>query len=197
MTRLILYNLILILLVSCSGKGNKEVYNPKAVELNNRGIGWMKRSNPDSAIILFDKAIAIDKTYYLPHSNKIGIYINRKEFDKALAESEMVVQLKPDLAEGWNFTGMLHDGLGDSLAAKKCYRKSIELFDQRISDSQNKEKLFANRLQRAFCLILIGKEKEGKEEMKKLQAEKPNDLITEQFLQMNKRDFINEIFKTE
>ena len=197
MTRLIIFNLILILLASCSGKGKKAVYNPKAVELNNRGIGWMKRSNPDSALILFDKAIAMDKTYYIPHSNKIGIYISKKEFEKALAESEMVVQLKPDLAEAWNFTGMLHDGLGDSVDAKKCYQKSIELFDQRISDSQNKEKLFANRLQRAFCLILLGKEKEGKEEMKKLQSEKPNDLVTEQFLQMNKHDFINEIFKKE
>ena len=197
MTRLIIFNLILILLVSCLGKGKREVYNPKAIELNNRGIGWMKRSNPDSALILFDKAIAMDKTYYMPHSNKIGIYISKKEFEKALAESEMVVQLKPDLAEAWNFTGMLHDGLGDSLAAKKCYQKSLELFDQRISDSKNKKQIFASRLQRAFCLILLGKEKEGKEEMKKLQSEKPDDLITEQFLQMNKRDFINEIFKTE
>ena len=197
MTRLIIFYLILILLVSCSGKGKREVYNPKAIELNNRGIGWIKRSNPDSALILFDKAIATDKTYYMPHSNKIGIYISKKEFDKALAESEMVVQLKPDLAEAWNFTGMLHEGLGDSVAAKNCYQKSIELFDQKISDSKNKEQIYASRLQRAFCLILLGKEKEGREEMKKLQEEKPNDLITEQFMQMNKRDFINEIFKKE
>ncbi len=197
MTRLIIFNLILILLVSCSGKGKKEVYNPKAIELNNRGIGWMKISNPDSALILFDKAIAMDKTYYMPHSNKIGIYISKKEFDKALVESEMVVQIKPDLAEAWNFTGMLHEGLGDSVAAKKCYQKSIELFDQRISDSKNKEQIYASRLQRAFCLILLGKEREGREEMKKLQAEKPNDLIIDQFMQMNKKDFINEIFKTE
>jgi len=197
MTRLIIFNLILILLSSCSGKEKKEVYNPKAVELNSKGIKLMKKSDMDSALIRFDEGIAMDKTYYLPHSNKIGIYISKKEFDKALVESEMVVQLKPDLAEAWNFTGMLHDRLGDSLSAKKCYQKSIDLFDQRITDSQNKEKLFANRLQRAFCLILIGKEKEGKEEMKKLQSEKPNDLVTEQFLQMNKRDFINEIFKKE
>jgi len=197
MTRLIIYNLILILLASCSGKGKKEVYNPKAIELNSKGIKFMKRFDMDSALIRFDEAIAMDKTYYMPHSNKIGIYISKKEFDKALAESEMVVQLKPDLAEAWNFTGMLHDGLGDSVAAKKCYQKSIVLFDKRISDSKNKEQIFASRLQRAFCLILLGKEKEGKEEMKKLQAEKPNDLITEQFLQMNKRDFINEIFKKE
>lgn len=197
MTRLIIFNLILILLVSCSGKGKKEVYNPKAIELNNRGIGWMKRSNPDSALILFDKAIAMDKTYYMPHSNKIGIYISKKEFDKALAESEMVVQIKPDLAEGWYFSGMLHDVLGDSVDAKKCYNKSIEIFDERIVHPEKKEQIFASRLQRAFSLIMLGQDKEGKEEMKKLKAERPNDLIIDQFMQMNKKDFINEIFKTE
>ena len=197
MTRLNLFNLILILLVSCSGKAKKEVYNPKAIELNNRGIGWMKRSNTDSALILFDKAIALDKTYYMPHSNKIGIYISKKEYDKALVESEMVVQIKPDLAEGWYFSGMLHEVLGDSVNAKKCYKKSIEVFDERISHQENKDQIFASRLQRAFSLIMLGQAKEGKEEMKKLKAEKPNDLIIDQFMQMNKKDFINEIFKTE
>jgi stress-induced-phosphoprotein 1 len=195
MTRLIIFNLIWILFASCSGGDKKEVYNPKAIELNDKAVVQMQKFNYDSALILFDKAIEIDKTYYVPHSNKVGIYIGKKEFDKALAEIEIVLAKKSDLAESWAFAGMLHHGLGDTLTATKYYKRSIEIFDKRIINPEKKEYLFANRMNRAVSLILLGQENDGKDELKKLKVENPDNNVLDEFINRNRQDFINDIFK--
>lgn len=194
MTRLIIINLIWILLVSCSGQAKKKTYNAKAVELNNRGLQFMRSANNDSALILFDKAIAIDKTYYLPHSNKALMYLNSREYDKALTESEKAILANPDLAEGWAFAGTLHEKMGDSETAMKYYKKSIEIYDKRISDPEKKERIQANRVSRAFSLILLGQEKEGKDELRKLKAEKPNDIVIDELLKITKQEYMDQMF---
>ena len=194
MTRLIIINLIWILLVSCSGPAKKKTYNAKAVELNNRGLQFMRSANNDSALILFDKAIAIDKTYYLPHSNKALMYLNSREYDKALTESEKAIQANPDLAEGWAFAGTLHEKMGDSETAMKYYKKSIEIYDKRISDPEKKERIQANRVSRAFSLIMLGQEKEGKDELRKLKAERPNDIVIDELLKITKQEYMDQMF---
>lgn len=196
MTRLLILNVILILLTSCSGKDKKKANNPKAVELNKKAVLQMQKFNYDSALILFDKAIEFDKTYFLPHANKAGIYVRKKEFEKALAECEMAVTEKPDYAEEWTVAGMLHYGLGDTLTAKTYFKKSVEIFDKRILNPEEKEHIFANKLNRAVSLILLGQEKEGKEELNKLKMENPDDKVFDEFLNKNRQDYINDIFKT-
>lgn len=155
MTRLIIFILIWILFDSCSGRDKIGIYNRIAIELNDKAVYQIQIGNNDSALILFDKSIAIDETYYIPHSNKAGIYISKKEFGKALSEMEMVIKKKPDLAEGWTFAGMLHEGLGDTLIAKNYFKKSVELFDERIFNPDKRESIIANRLNRAVSLILL------------------------------------------
>jgi len=197
MKRLIIINLIWIFFGSCSGRNKMEVFNPKAIELNNKAVAQMQKFNNDSAVILFDQAIEIDKTYYLPHSGKASIYIQKKEYDKALVESEKVIKINPDLAEGWAFSGIIHDKLGDTETANNYYKKSIALFDMKIADPGMKTKIFNNRLNRAFSLILLGQESEAKEEMKKLKDEKPDDKIIDELLKLSKQDYMNRIFKNK
>jgi tetratricopeptide (TPR) repeat protein len=195
MIRVIILNFIWILFASCSGQKKKEIYNHKAIELNNKATELLRRSNNDSALILFDKAIAIDETYYIPHSNKVGIYITKKEYDKALYEIEMIIKKKPDLAEGWTYAGMLREGLGDTLVAKKYYEKSVEIFNERILNPEKEKQIIANRLNRAVSLILLGQEKDGKEELKKLKGEKPDYKFIDELIKKNKQDFIHETLK--
>ena len=197
MTRLIILNLIWILFASCSGGDKKEVYNPKAIELNDKAVAQMQKFNYDSALILFDKAIEIDKTYYLPHSSKTTIFIQKKELDKALVESEKVIKIKPDFAEGWTIAGMINDKLGNTQTAMEYYKKSVELFDRKIADPELKTKVLSNKLNRAFSLILLGQESEAKEEMKKLKVEKPDDKTIDELLKLSKQEYMNQMFKNE
>ena len=192
--KLIISLLIFItILQSCKGQSEKSNYNPKAIEFNNKAVQLMQQMEYDSALILFYKAIEIDKNYYLPYSNMAEIYLSKKEFDKALQASDKVVEIKPDLAEGWTFAGMLYDRQGDTLTAKKYYNKSIEIFDTRISNPEKKKDLTANRLNRAISLILVGQEVEGKNELEKLKTENPDDLKIDEFLKINKQDYIRQL----
>ncbi len=188
---------VLIILFSCTSQTEKTGYNPKAIELNNKAIKYYQIGEYYSALIYYDQAIESDSSYYLPHSNKVAIFLSRKDYNSALKESELVIKKKPDFAEGWTFTGMLYDFLGDTLKAKTYYEKSIEILDQRISNPDNKQDLEATRLNRAFSLILIGKEKEGREEFKKLKSENPDNIMIDELLKINKQDYIRQVIGNE
>ncbi|MFY9150862.1 MAG: hypothetical protein WAO52_02525 [Prolixibacteraceae bacterium] len=194
MYKSIILILLGIVLISCTEKKKQETYNPKAIELNNKGVGLMKSAEYDSALIVFDRAIETDKNYYLPHSNKTGIYIGLQEFDKALTESDLAIRKKPDFAEGWIMAGLLHEKLGDSLTASSYFQKSVDLYDKLINDPANKDRIVKNKINRAFAIIIQGKEKEGKEELSKLKAENPDNIMIGEFLTMNKDEFVKQLF---
>lgn len=194
-TNLIFYFLIFMTIFqSCSGQDKKPDYNPKAIELNNKAVKYAQTFKEDSALILYDMAIELDETYYLPHSNKINIYVSRKQFDKAVYESEMVIKKKPDLAEGWVFAGMLYDRQGDREKAKKYYEKSIDIFNNRIENPAKANMISANRLNRAFSYILLGQEEKGKAEMTLLKQEEHENIMIDEFLKISKEEYINQIF---
>jgi tetratricopeptide (TPR) repeat protein len=200
MIRIITISLLTVLIVSCSGQVLEKNYNPKAIELNNKACKMMSRVEYDSALILFDQAIKLDKTYYIPHANKISIYTERKQFDKALDESDKVVKIAPDLAEGWAMGGMLHERQGDVETAMKYYRKSIEIFDERIINPDKAKYIRANRLNRAVSLILLGRDTEGREELRKLKVEAPDSLdnmLIDELLKTSKQEYLRGIFDDE
>jgi tetratricopeptide (TPR) repeat protein len=190
MKKIIILNLTLAITIYCSGQEKKEHYNPKAIEMNNKAAKLMQIGKNDSALILFDKAIEIDKTYYLAHSNKIGIYLDKKDLDKALIESEKCLALKPDYVEGWTLAGLLYDTKGKSSKALNCYNKSIELLDKSIADPNKKNNIKSNRASRAVSLILMGKETEGKNELRKLKSEYPDMIGLDELLKINKKDYL-------
>ena len=188
--------LVLIFMISCSEKKkNKSEIDPKALELNEQGVKFMKEFKNDSALILFDKAIEADETYYQPNSSKAGIYINLREYPKALVESELAIKKNPDFAEGWTRAGMLNEKLGNSEKAAKYYQKSIELFDKRINDPEKKDRIVQNKLSRALSLVLLGKEDKAKEELTKLKNENPNNSMITNFMDIKKKEFLEQILQ--
>ncbi len=188
---------LLILLVIttslyCCGQDNP-VYKQEAIEMNNKAGGYLQNGKVDSALILFDKAIKMDETYMMPHSNKVNIYLNRKEFDKAMLENETIVSKQPEMAEAWSFLGMLYSHLGYHKKANLSYSKSIDLYSARINDKGLEASYMSNRLNRAVSYILIGEVDKGKAELKQLKTEDPNNPIVDQMLQFSKDDLIKQV----
>lgn len=181
-------------LTQCRSQEKKTAYNPEAIRLNSKATAFITAQNYDSALFYLDKAISIDSTYYTAYGNKCGVYCALKDFQKALTESQKAIAVKPDLAEGWTFAGMLYDKLGDTLNAIKCYRKSIELFDERISNPAKQKFLEANKLNRALSLILMGQEETGRSELKKLKEAYPNDNAVDGLLNMTKKEYLDQQF---
>lgn len=193
MKRLVTLCLLAIVAVSCIQQEKKDAYNSQAVEMNTLAVEFMQKFKNDSALILSDQAIELDKTYYLPHVNKVKIYLSRNDFSKALSECKTSIDLKPDYAEGWVMAGILYDLKGDTKHALESYQKSIELYDMKIADRNEKHNIQSNRLNKAVSLVLIGQEKEGKQELNRLKSEYPEMKITEAFLKLSKKDYLNQL----
>ena len=193
MKKIIILNLLVLLVISCNVQEKQASYNPEAIELNNQATELIQQSKNDSALMLLDKAIAMDETYYLPHINKLKIYLERNDVDKALLECEKSLDKKPDYVEGWTTAAMLYDLQGKETKALEYYKKGIDLYDKKISESDQKDDIKANRLRRAFVLVLSGQEKEGKEEMNKLQSEFPDLTMIDEFLKLNKKDLMDQL----
>ncbi|MEO6869905.1 MAG: hypothetical protein ABI168_09690, partial [Ginsengibacter sp.] len=187
----------LFILTTCNCQEKKTSYNPKAIEFNNKAMEFIKTEKFDSSLIYLDKAIKIDSTYYIAYGNKCIVYCTLKDFKNALVVTEKEIKAKPDLAEGWTFAGMLNDKLGDTLNALKYYKKSIEIFDERISNPDKQTYLKANKLNRAIALILIGQNDKGRDELRKLKQIYPSDEFIDDFLKLNKQEYLKQIFNDE
>lgn len=116
----------------------------------------MIQSKTDSAILLFDQAIATDPAYYLPHVNKTSIYMQQKAYDKALAEAELATGKNAGYAKGWTICGVLNEAIGNPAKAKECYKKGIEVFTQRMNDPEKKENYPVNLLNRTMAKKMAG-----------------------------------------
>jgi tetratricopeptide (TPR) repeat protein len=183
------------MLYSCSEEKVNQKYNPKAIELNNKGVEYIFHSEQDSALILLNKAIELDDTYYLPHSNKVTIFIDRGEIEKALYESEMVVKKKPDLAEGWTFAGIINEKVGNNQKAKEYFQKSINLYNDRIKNPKSKDNINSNKLNRALSLKLIGRTFEANSEIQKLIKEDPENSMYKELLEISGSEYLNSVIK--
>ncbi len=74
------------------------------------------------------------------------------------------------------------------------YKKSIEIFDERITNPEKKTYLEANKRNRAISFILMGEEETGRNELKKLKEVHPDDEFLDELIKWTKQDYLNRIF---
>ncbi len=154
MRPLLLLYMAFFCLTGCS---DQEKYNPKAIDRNFRGVELMQREALDSALIIFQEAIRLDPSYPLPHTNRAGVFLRQKEWDRAHNELQMALQKKPDFAEAWGFAGMLYDFRGDAVSASKHYSRAIDLYETTMTTSKDNMEIFNARSNRAILLFLAGR----------------------------------------
>jgi tetratricopeptide (TPR) repeat protein len=181
--------LLSILTVSCTAHTEKK-NKQEAIDLNNQAVKIMSE-NPDSALILLDRAIEIDKNDYLFYSNKANIFLARKDYAKAISSLEKAVDVNPDLAEGSLFLGILYDKTDQTEKAKKLYERAISIFDNRLKKHEKYE--LSNRMNRAVTLILLGQINQGKKELEKLLTENPENTVLQYLQNFDKEKYFNEI----
>lgn len=190
MQKLIRFSFLILILASCSKNDKNANFNPDAVKLNDEAVELGNLHKYDSAIVVFDKAISLDSTYYLAYGNKAAVYSAMKEYKKALFEVERQVKAKPDFAEGWISAATLSDKTGDSIKAKIYYQKSLDLYNQRISDPARKSYLIESRINKDFLLIQLGRDKEAKADLEKIKKDYPEIKTVDAFLNMTRKSFL-------
>lgn len=171
----------IILIYSCSNNQHEISFKPEAIELEYEAANLFSQGENDSALLLLDKALQVDSSYYPAYGLKATIYIEENLLDSAIIQLENQIIFKPDFAEAWTLAGILYDRQDDTLKAKEYYEISIMLYDQRIENYKKTDKkdfLRSNRLNRAFNLILAGQELKGRKESLQLKQEEPNNYDT-------------------
>lgn len=103
----------------------------------------------DQALAACDKALSLDGQNASFHALKARIQVARCEYDSALTENEIAIDLNPTFAAA-------HCGLGDSLAYEGHYEQAMNAFDHAIAISPNDPQLWAFYSYAAQALIFSG-----------------------------------------
>ncbi|KAJ0420393.1 hypothetical protein BJY00DRAFT_284221 [Aspergillus carlsbadensis] len=80
-----------------------------------------------TAIDKFTQAIALDSNNHVLHSNRSAVYAAQGEYEKALADAEKAIEIKPDWSKGHQRKGAACRGLGDLLSAHDAYEEALKI----------------------------------------------------------------------
>ena len=168
-------------------------FDKTAIALNNQASELMVLgAYNDSALILLDKAIEIEPDYHVAYGNRANIFVQKRDFPKAIESMQKSVLAKPDLAEGVCMLAMLYDHVGQEKLATLNYRKAIEIYDARL-ESHDKLKL-SNEMNRAWTFVLLGETEKGMKELKGLLIKNPGDMTLNMFVNLKKQEFLENMF---
>jgi tetratricopeptide (TPR) repeat protein len=116
----------------------------------------------DQAFSMLNEALVLDPDYGMAISNLSAVYLEKGDTLKALELMRRRLKIEPELAEGWQAVGIFSDLSGDSAEAKKCYQKSIEIYDSRLkmgkkySKPENLMFYYDNWSGKSFSLLMSG-----------------------------------------
>lgn len=100
----------------------------------------------DQALAACDTALSLDRQNASFHALKARILLARREYDAAITENQIAIELNPTFAAA-------HCGLGDSLAYEGKYEDSIDCFEKSIELSPNDPQLWAFFTYGALALL--------------------------------------------
>ena len=149
--------------------------NPKAAMLSDSAAVLQVRAQQDPTLDDFERlklinqafsmlteALKLDPNYGMAMSNLSAVYLEKGDTIKALELMRRRLKIESELAEGWQAVGIFTDLSGDSAEAKKCYQKSIEIYDKRLkmgkkySKPENLMFYYDNWSGKAFSLLMSG-----------------------------------------
>jgi len=134
MNRLSTLTLLLLLLATtlaggaCAKKADPNQPSEAELAITEYQQGMMLLNNEryEEAIATFRRALALDDNNVLSHYS-LALALSRVgRFDEAIAETERVLELKPDYTEVHNIRGMIHNERGEYLKAMESYRLLLE-----------------------------------------------------------------------
>ncbi|GAB4303562.1 MAG: tetratricopeptide repeat protein [Marinilabiliales bacterium] len=104
------------------------LYEGETAEIfTNMGIVYAMKQDYRLAVNYFNKAIALNKSYYLPYYNRAKTFAEIGVFDKALDDLNKVVELKSDFSMAYFTRGMIYYKIGNNYNACKDISKANEL----------------------------------------------------------------------
>lgn len=201
MKKNLIFFILAILTLACENDRKKGVeIKEEAEQVNNEGLIKMQAGNYDEALNLFNKAIDIDSNYEEPHVNKVEIFLNNSEYDKAIKEIDLITTKAPEVAENWVLAGIFEEKKGNQEKAFEHYRTSIEKFEKRIeaekkTNAETEPENFDSLVGIVFSYILLEDFEQVDAYITLLEEEEDADEQMISFLlDFNKETYIENIF---
>lgn len=104
-----------------------------------KGYARHEQNDYDNAIVDYSEAIKLNHNYTLAFYNRAFAFIGKKEYNKAIEDCDMVINLNPDyIANAYVIKGTV-------LRAMKEYKQAIEYYDKAIDIDSNYANAYLNR----------------------------------------------------
>ncbi|XP_026191572.1 STI1-like protein [Cyclospora cayetanensis] len=98
-----------------------------AQEAKTKGNAAFQSGDFNAAVRHFTEAIGHSPSDAVLYSNRSGAYASLKQFENALKDADMCIQLKPDWAKGYSRKGLAEFNLGQLREAEATYTKGLAL----------------------------------------------------------------------
>lgn len=102
-------------------------YEPRSAKVMNNLAMELQIIDPDRAEKLFLQAISIDDSYAETHHNLGMLYLNKKNYTKALQEYDLALKKNPQLYQSWTYKGLTYMYQQNSAQAVAALEKSLSL----------------------------------------------------------------------
>jgi tetratricopeptide (TPR) repeat protein len=118
--RKVFYLLIVLSTLPSFGQTTKEEF----VQL---GLKQHSNKNYDEAILLYDKALALDSSYFTAYVNRGNSYFEKENYTNALSDANKAMTIDPENAVPYNNRGLIYKFQGKYDEAILEYNKAITL----------------------------------------------------------------------
>ena len=124
--RLLLITLVSFLF-SCATTQQEQVESKDAKTYTQLGIAHLQKGDFDKAIFYFNKAIELDPTNPMAHSNRGIAFCKMKQYDKAISDLDKALEIDIRDADAYNERGIAYFEKGQYDQAISDFNKAIEI----------------------------------------------------------------------
>lgn len=125
MSRVILISIFSFLLLSQQTMAQEE----RIIELVKEGVELHDRGNYKAALVVYEKALKLDKSSPLVHYEMAYTYLAENDYEKAMEHADIVIKQQGDyLKDAYMLKGNALDIMGKSKAAIGVYEKALMTF---------------------------------------------------------------------
>ena len=130
-------------------QGHARIDQALAAYPNNASLHYLKaqaygyQQNAGSVEAELNKAIELDSNYMPAYSALASLYINSKQEDRAIAQYQKIIALRPENATPYTLIGILEDQRKNFDVAADNYRKALEKDPNAIIAANNLAWLYA------------------------------------------------------
>ncbi len=156
--------------------------DPRAKKLNDSAVKIFMRSDgsPDSMVKemrLLEMALKIDSNYFDGWMSKMNLEGHYNKLDNALKTAQRMMKIFPDEPEPFLMAGLLQYALGKKAEANATFNKTLKLYNGLLVKIKSPAKAVqAFKIRRGITLILMDKEREGKQILTDIYNKEADDL---------------------